>query len=374
MKKINILIISFILFFSYNVCVNAISCEENQLKVNFKCADGSEEFVCGTWGESIDDIRKKSTCGNSFDEKEYSFSYKLNAYSKMDDEGCQEGNVNVFKSLYFCEQNDNFFWGDNRETGCELIEADYMDMVGNLFCRASDKVDVIDLDLQVESKKIYIKIDPNDGSGECPSADILESGVSIIDKKIEFLFNCNTIKKNGFIASGFIVKREKDGKWLCENEVWNEKCDAYFIVKNNSLVSFDTKYMDAEETYILYAQFNSSTPKVSCGKVTNIPKKIPELTSWIVTLIQIIVPILLVILGMIDLFKAMSSQKEDEIKRGQQMLIKRITTAVLIFFIIVIVKVVVSLVAKGDSNTFMDCIDCFIDNDCDLYTNVNVPD
>jgi len=106
--------------------------------------------------------------------------------------------------------------------------------------------------------------------------------------------------------------------------------------------------------------------KVSCGNVTGIPQKIPEITSYIFTIIQVVVPVILVILGSIDLLKGVSAQKEDEIKKGQQILIKRIITAVIIFFIVVAVKLLVSLIANSIStDNIVDCIDCFISNNCE---------
>jgi len=104
--------------------------------------------------------------------------------------------------------------------------------------------------------------------------------------------------------------------------------------------------------------------KYSCGNITGIPKKIPELTSLIVTVVQIAIPILLVIMGSLDLFKGITAQKDDEMKKGQQMFIKRLVVAVIIFFVVIIVKLLISVVAESTSTNIVDCIDCFIDNDC----------
>ena len=104
--------------------------------------------------------------------------------------------------------------------------------------------------------------------------------------------------------------------------------------------------------------------KVSCGNVTGIPKKIPEITSYIMTIVQIAVPVILVIIGSIDLIKGITSQKDDEIKKNQKIFIKRLIVAVLIFFIIVIVKFIISLVADSSSGNISSCIDCFLNNSC----------
>lgn len=115
--------------------------------------------------------------------------------------------------------------------------------------------------------------------------------------------------------------------------------------------------------YVFAIDWNNKT---SCGSMDPFNRKIPEITSWIVTVIQIIVPVILVIMGMIDFVKSIASQKDDEIKRGRQVFIKRLISGVIIFFIVVFVKLLVSFVSGDDSenNNIVDCIDCFINNEC----------
>ena len=70
-------------------------------------------------------------------------------------------------------------------------------------------------------------------------------------------------------------------------------------------------------------------------------------------------------MGTLDLFKGITAQKEDEMKKGQQMFVKRLIAAALIFFVFVIVKVIISFVADGSSVAIMECAECFINNNCD---------
>lgn len=107
----------------------------------------------------------------------------------------------------------------------------------------------------------------------------------------------------------------------------------------------------------------SAASKVTCGNITEIPKKIPELTSFAITVVQIAVPVILVVLGTLDLFKGVTAGKEDEMKKGQQMFIKRLILAAIIFFIVVIAKFLVSIIADTDKTTIIECIDCFIDSE-----------
>lgn len=92
----------------------------------------------------------------------------------------------------------------------------------------------------------------------------------------------------------------------------------------------------------------------------NIDVKIANAVHTIVLVIQIAVPVLLVIFGMLDLFKAITAQKDDEIKKGQQMFIKRLISAAIIFFVIAIVKLLISFAAGDDNQNIMTCANCFL--------------
>ena len=106
----------------------------------------------------------------------------------------------------------------------------------------------------------------------------------------------------------------------------------------------------------------------SCDSVISesviIDEKIPNVVSALINVIKIVVPILLVIFGMIDLMKGITSQKEDEIKKGQQIFIKRLISGAIVFFVFVIVQLIISFVAGGDNKNIMTCAKCFINGDC----------
>ena len=95
----------------------------------------------------------------------------------------------------------------------------------------------------------------------------------------------------------------------------------------------------------------------------NIPGKLINIVSTIIVIIKFGVPVLLIIFGMLDLGKAVIASKEDEIKKGQQMFIKRLIAAIIVFFVITVVQLVVNL-ATSDSETddgnIWNCVDVFI--------------
>lgn len=103
-----------------------------------------------------------------------------------------------------------------------------------------------------------------------------------------------------------------------------------------------------------------------------IDEKIPNIVSTIITVIKIVVPVLLVIMGMLDLMKGLTAQKEDEIKKGQNLFIKRLISGALVFLVFTIVQLIISFVAdEDDKANIATCSKCFINGDCTYKKDAN---
>lgn len=78
------------------------------------------------------------------------------------------------------------------------------------------------------------------------------------------------------------------------------------------------------------------------------PELLPimSIIKTILTVLQILIPIGLIILGTIDLGRAVIASKEDEIKKHQQLLLKRAIAAVLVFFVATLVVFVMGFVGN----------------------------
>ena len=186
----------------------------------------------------------------------------------------------------------------------------------------------------------------SNGTPLCPSSfNILEDG------KVIKMMTGHTGTYHHFAGQGDKTV-EQIGNSVCSDYANKESC------KNAT---------DAD--CIWYGKGVCKTKKLSCGSgtgaVTDIPRKIPDLTSMIFTVIQIAIPIILVLMGSIDLFKGITANKEDEIKKGQQMFIKRLVVAAVIFLVVIIIKFFISIVADANVSNIVDCIDCFVSNDCE---------
>ena len=76
-----------------------------------------------------------------------------------------------------------------------------------------------------------------------------------------------------------------------------------------------------------------------------------KLLKSLMTLLQILIPIGLLLFGAIDLGKAVIAGKEDEMKKAQGTLIKRVVYAVVVFLLFTIVNLVMGLVGNANIDT-----------------------
>lgn len=116
---------------------------------------------------------------------------------------------------------------------------------------------------------------------------------------------------------------------------------------------------------------NYDTTTISCGSVKGIPKGITIFSRNLIKVIKVLVPVVLIILGIIDMVRAVSGNDEKVMKEASSRLIKRAIAAVLVFFVISLVQFVINVLSKaakdsgksdGDdpTNGIVECISCFI--------------
>lgn len=96
-------------------------------------------------------------------------------------------------------------------------------------------------------------------------------------------------------------------------------------------------------------------------------KPIMTLAGYVIFVIQIGIPIVLVILGSIDLGKAVIESKEDEVKKAKKTFIRRLIYAVAVFAVVWIVKLVIGFIPtilgdeySGGTNNWNACWNCVV--------------
>lgn len=86
-----------------------------------------------------------------------------------------------------------------------------------------------------------------------------------------------------------------------------------------------------------------------------LPEEITNIIGSVINIIQFGIPVILVIMGMLDLGKAVTSQKEDDIKKAQSMLVKRIIYGVIVFLIPAIIEFAFGLLSD-DASSALGCM------------------
>jgi surface polysaccharide O-acyltransferase-like enzyme len=89
---------------------------------------------------------------------------------------------------------------------------------------------------------------------------------------------------------------------------------------------------------------------------------IPDIVGSIVKLIylaiRIGIPVILLIVGMVDLGKAVVAQKEDEIKKAQGLLVQKVIAAVIVFLLFTLIQFAINLVDKANAQANADMWTC----------------
>ena len=96
---------------------------------------------------------------------------------------------------------------------------------------------------------------------------------------------------------------------------------------------------------------NKTASSVCTGGIA----EVVGLAKMVIKVLQLVVPIGLIIMGTIDMAKAVIAGDEKKMKEAQKPFIKRIIAAVIVFLIPIIVNMILSFVTKGNS----DWIDCW---------------
>lgn len=86
-------------------------------------------------------------------------------------------------------------------------------------------------------------------------------------------------------------------------------------------------------------------------------------------LIQIGVPIILIVIGVMDFAKATAAKDDSKVKEAQQMFTKRAIMAIVVFLIIPIVSVLMQLVSGDDYKDCMYCIRSPFGSQCKQAVN-----
>ena len=87
----------------------------------------------------------------------------------------------------------------------------------------------------------------------------------------------------------------------------------------------------------------------------NTLKPIMTLVGYVIYGIKVVVPVILIVIGMIDLTKAIMSKDDSEIKKAQVSLVKKLVIGVCVYLVITIVGLIMTLI---NADSYKACVTC----------------
>lgn len=101
---------------------------------------------------------------------------------------------------------------------------------------------------------------------------------------------------------------------------------------------------------MIRGMFVLADTEVDCQQGSTLVNVI-AIVRLVMNIICIAVPIIMILMGTIDLFKAVTAGKDDDIKKKQKALITRIIAGVLVFLVPTIVSVLMNLIGVSKWRT-----------------------
>jgi len=338
----------------------------------------NQEYYISNFLENDDDgyysyERVKEYCGNSVGATEY--------ITKSAEDNAHNTVINI-------QNNGNGTVSDKYSKSCTY----YYGVQTNSNCCDSERL-TINYEFKVSNGKItnieYI-IDGSSGTTK-KNAGNLDDAISYYLKdgkkdELDGFFTIGNVNDiNNTFKCGTELYMHRIGNKISDSDgiFTNKSSQISDIATNNEFVKIATTSSQAcsfmpvgyetcykqptEKTPITEVPYGcvDHTKDKSCGAVYNIPKDIPYFTSLLMNLIKIFTPIVLIIKGIIDLFKAITGNNEQEIEKAKSKFFKRLIPAVLVFLVIVIVQTLFRIIGtRAENNTLVACVNCFLNNNC----------
>lgn len=111
---------------------------------------------------------------------------------------------------------------------------------------------------------------------------------------------------------------------------------------------------------------------IGCGN-RFLPRPFATITSTIIKVLNLVLPLVLIVTGSIDFVKAVIAKKDDDIQKGQKTFVSRLILGGAFFFVITFIRLAVSLFAdQAEGMAVSKCLDCLISGDnCGEVTTDN---
>lgn len=111
-------------------------------------------------------------------------------------------------------------------------------------------------------------------------------------------------------------------------------------------------------SFILMINVNAETTEIVAENFCADMANTLQLVGYFLTLIKIVVPLLIVVMGSMDFYHIVMSGKDSDLKKEALILGKRVLMGILVFLMPNIVNLAVNTLDTNPSADYKVCIDC----------------
>ena len=123
-------------------------------------------------------------------------------------------------------------------------------------------------------------------------------------------------------------------------------------------------------TFLTSMPFVKASECMYCSSDSmGIPALIPKFVSNGITFFQLLIPVILIIVGMVQFTKAMASGEDKVMSESVRSFIRSIAAGIAVFLLVAIVRTVFSTFLGSDGQNTLKCVSCFMnfdENSCSI--------
>ena len=117
----------------------------------------------------------------------------------------------------------------------------------------------------------------------------------------------------------------------------------------------------------------------ACGDNVCIPASLATYTRIIYNAIRIITPLVLIIIGMYDMAKAVTTKNADDVKKAQNLLVKKAIAAAIVFFLFTFVSWMITILSdtgsesdKATNQNILSCLEQLFIRDTTIQSSAGI--
>ena len=149
---------------------------------------------------------------------------------------------------------------------------------------------------------------------------------------------------------------------------------SFFIIIGNvhaasTNVEVDTTNYISSPIFILNGDDDLATPESICASPSY--RKVMRVGGVVLNFVKILVPIAIIAFGVVDLYKAVVSSKDDRISKAVKSIAVRVVAGVAIFLLPGLVQFALSMVQEWSNYevNWCCCTECLLNGDCEININ-----